>query len=113
MPDELSPPSAHMSMRRAKWVRFFVLGAQKIGLSGAVTQGSMYAAFLEGRQCDLSPVLAPLRRGFFTPLCRGPKPQGPADPCTGRLEMRQTVRARRSLAGMIAGGTLGGSPCQA
>jgi hypothetical protein len=37
-------------------------------------------------------------------------PQGPGDPSTGRLLMRQTARTRRSLGGMIGGGTLGGSP---
>ena len=38
------------------------------------------------------------------------RPQGPADPSTGRLLMRQTACTRRSLGGMIGGGTLGGSP---
>jgi hypothetical protein len=37
-------------------------------------------------------------------------PQGPADLSPGRLLMRQTACARRSLAGMIGGGTLGREP---
>ena len=37
-------------------------------------------------------------------------PQGPADPSTGRLLMRQTACARRFLAGMIGGGTRGREP---
>ena len=40
-------------------------------------------------------------------------PQGPADPSPGRLLMRQTACARRSLAGMIGGGTWEGAPCPA
>ena len=37
-------------------------------------------------------------------------PQGPADPSPGRLLTRQTACARRSLAGMIGGGTWEGAP---
>ena len=37
-------------------------------------------------------------------------PQGPAEPSTGRLRMRQTACAQRSLAGMIGGGTWEGAP---
>ena len=41
-------------------------------------------------------------------------PQGPAAPFIGRLLMHQTACARRSLAGMIGGGTLGReAPCLA
>jgi hypothetical protein len=37
-------------------------------------------------------------------------PQGPGDPFPGRLLMRQTACARRSLAGMIGDGTRGREP---
>ena len=37
-------------------------------------------------------------------------PQGPADPSAGRLHGRQTACVRRSLAGMIGGGTWEGAP---